>query len=485
MDILREIITNLNKEEVRFFKMYTQRITTEQERKDLKLFDFVRKNGPQYEEDVIFDALYPSKSKNAFYRLKNRLAEDITKSLTLQHYDDDDEVLVYHLISTVKHYHKKGAFKLCSNYLKKAEKLATEIEAYDLLDIVYSEHIKLAQDFVKINPEPIIQKRKENQTLLNTLRAMDDVLAMVIYKTKTTQNFHSKQNPIIPLLEQTVNEVLEEQHLQKSPKLRFKIYRSVSQILLQRREYKTLEEYLLNTIRDFTKEGLFNKNTHESKLQMLTYLVNSLHINGKNKDSLAYAEELKKSMDEFDGFKREKYTFFYYNALVNNYALIDKRKAIEVLLKLKNSNWLSKTPYYEVFVLSNLAILHFDLAEFKQSIKNIAKLYQLDGYKNTDEEYKFKTEVAELIIRYELGDFDFLEYRIKQLKKDFKKPLLSPENSRELQLIQIIEQLIRSTNIRGNKSLSSAISLFIENENQEQNTQSEMINYKNWLSSKI
>lgn len=485
MDILKEIITNLNKEEVRFFKMYTQRISSEQERKDLKLFDFIRKNGANYNENAIFNALYPAKSKNPFYRLKNRLAEDITKSLTLQHYDNDDEVLVYHLISIVKHYHKKGAFKLCSNYLKKAEKLAAEIEAYDLLDIVYSEHIKLSQDFVRINPEPIILKRKENQKLLNTLRAMDDVLAMVIYKTKTTQNFHSKQNPIIPLLEQTVNEVLEDHNLQKSPKLRFKIYRSVSQILLQRREYKILEDYLLTTITDFTKEGLFNKKTHESKLQMLTYLVNCLHINGKNKNSLEYAEKLKKSMDEFDGFKREQYTFFYYNALVNNYALIDKNKAIAILTKLKTSNWLSKTPYYEVFVLSNLAILYFDLKEYKISVKNIAKLYQLEGYKNTSEEYKFKTEIAELIIRYELGDFDFLEYRIKQIKKDFKKNLQSPENERELQLIQIIEQLLNSTSIRNNKSLFSAISLFIENETNEQTAASEMINYKSWLSSKI
>ena len=63
--------------------------------------------------------------------------------------------------------------------------------------------------------------------------------------------------------------------------MRLKIYRAVSQILLQRHEYIALEEYLEKTYSDFNKEKLFNKSNHESKLQMLTYMVNCLHKNGK------------------------------------------------------------------------------------------------------------------------------------------------------------------------------------------------------------
>lgn len=485
MDVLNKIIQSLNKEEVRFYKLYSNRITSTEERKDLLLFDFVRKQGESYDEEKIFKKLYGSKTKNPFYRLKNRVAEDLNKSLTIQHYSDSEEVQIHNLLTSVKLYAKKRELDLCLHYLKKAEKIADQIEAYDLLDIIYSEHIKLAQESISVNPEEVIQKRKENLKILNTLREMDDVLALVIYRTRTTQNFNSKQNPIIPLLEETVNEALENKTLRKGSKLRLKIYRSVSQILLQRHEYVALEEYLEKTYKDFTTEKLFNKTNHESKLQMLTYMVNCLHLNGKHEASLKYAELLKNAMDQFGGEKKDKYLFFYYNALVNNYGTLDKQKAVEILLDLKSSSWLKKTPYYEVFVFGNLAILSYELKSYKKAVKYFHQLYLLDSYKNTDESYKFKTEVSELIIRFELNDYDYLEYRIKQVRKDFKEKLEFEENKREKELLEIISELIYTNSIRSNKPLNEKIKNFLDVENQDSRLYSEMIDYNSWLKGKL
>ena len=309
MDILNKIIQSLNKEEVRFFKLYSKRISSDDERKDLVLFDFIRKNGKEYDESKIYKKLYGEKSKNPFYRLKNRVAEDLNKCLTIQHYADSEEVQIHNLLTSVKLYSKKRAFDLSLHYLKKAEKLAQQIEAFDLLDIIYSEQIKLSQETLSSILKKS-SKRMKNLDVLNSLREMDDVLALVVYRTKTTQNFNSKQNPIVPLLEETVNSVLQNKKLIKGAKLRLKIYRSVSQILLQRHEYHALEDYLEKTFQDFNTEQLFNKSNHDSKLQMLTYMVNCLHINGKYKESLNYAELLKCAMEEFGGEKKINIYFF-------------------------------------------------------------------------------------------------------------------------------------------------------------------------------
>lgn len=485
MDVLNKIIQSLNKEEVRFYKLYSKRTEPSSDRKDILLFDFIRKQGEQYNEEKIFNKLYESDSKNPYYRLKNRLAEDLNKCLTLQHYNEGEEVQIHNLLTTVKLFAKKREFNLCLHYLKKAEKEAEKIEAYDLLDIIYSEHIKLAQESITINPEEFIQKRKDNIRILNRYREMDDILAMVIYKTKTTQNFSSKQNPIVPLLEETVNDLLQDEHLRKGSKLRLKIYRSVSQILLQRHEYHALEEYLENTFNQFVTENLFSKSNHESKLQMLTYMVNCLHINGKHQKSLEYAELLKNSMEEFERVGKEKYLFFYYNALVNNYGTLDKQKAIDILEDLRSSPWLKKTPYYEIFVYGNLAFLSFDLEKYKQSVKYLHQLYLLDSFKNTDKSYKFKTAIAELIIRYELNDFDFLEYRMKQVNKDFKDILNTDENKRERELLKIISELIYTNSIRSNKKLLALIETFTNEKEASNRLYSEMINYNAWLTKKL
>ena len=207
--------------------------------------------------------------------------------------------------------------------------------------------------------------------------------------------------------------------------------------------------------------------------------------NRKYKESLDYAELLKAAMEEFGGIGKDKYLFFYYNALVNNYGILNKEKAIEILLELKASSWLKKTPYYEVFVYGNLAILSYNLKQYKKAAKYLHQLYLLDSYKNTDASYKFKTEIAELLIRYELNDFDYLEYRIKQVRKDFKEKLTLQENSRELKLLEIISELIYTNSIRSNKQLLEKINHFIEDKSQEERLYSEMIDYNDWLKSRL
>ena len=83
MNLLQEVVLSLNKEESRFFKLFAGRTNTKDERKDLLLFDFIKKSDP-IDEDKIATKLY-GENKNAFYRLKNRLLTDLNKSLLLQH----------------------------------------------------------------------------------------------------------------------------------------------------------------------------------------------------------------------------------------------------------------------------------------------------------------------------------------------------------------------------------------------------------------
>ena len=71
MNLLQEVILSLNKEECRFFKLYAGRINVKDERKDLLLFDFIKKSD-SIDEDRVAAKLY-GENKNAFYRLKNRL----------------------------------------------------------------------------------------------------------------------------------------------------------------------------------------------------------------------------------------------------------------------------------------------------------------------------------------------------------------------------------------------------------------------------
>ncbi len=485
MNVLPEIISLLNKEEARNFKLFANRTNADGERKDIILFDYLKKAYPDFDEEKIFKKLYSGKDKNSFYRLKNRLTEDIGVSLSLLHFNSSDINYILNNYLLAKLFIAKNKRDLSLYYMAKAEKKANTIEAFHLLDMLYNEYIKLSHEILDINPEDYIQRRKDNRQKLNRLQEIDDVLAVVIYQVKVSQNFGKGNERINELLSKTVNTYANSTEVKNSPLLRFKIYDSVSRILLQQHNFKALEKYLLKTYAEFEKEELFTKSNHDTKLQMLTYICNALFKNSKITESLKYATLLNGAMKEFSDLLYDKYLFFYYNILVNNYAKTQVEKAIEILNEAKEQKAIKDRPVYIGFVYLNLAVSYFGIKDFKASLKSIVKLYMLESYKKLDEAFRFKISITELIVRYELSDTDYIEQRVKQLKKEFKHSLASEEFSREKKLIEIILLLINTVSVKADKKVQQVIKNFTNQAASTQKDEAEIINYTDWLLEKL
>ena len=52
MDTLNQMILGLNKEEIRFYKIYSSRISSKEPRKDIELFDIIKEERNQFNEDA-------------------------------------------------------------------------------------------------------------------------------------------------------------------------------------------------------------------------------------------------------------------------------------------------------------------------------------------------------------------------------------------------------------------------------------------------
>src|SRR5262245_24117271 len=162
MDAVGTIINTLTKEEVRFFKLYHSRMESG-ERKDILLFDYIRKNGPEYEEDKIVTKLYGDAGRNAYYRLRNRLLGDLSKCLLLQHFNEEDTLTAINQFALARFYGSRNHTGLAAHFLRKSEARAQALEHFELLDLVYGEFIRLSHELLDIDPESYIKKRKENQ----------------------------------------------------------------------------------------------------------------------------------------------------------------------------------------------------------------------------------------------------------------------------------------------------------------------------------
>ncbi|MCB9185341.1 MAG: hypothetical protein H6601_01185 [Flavobacteriales bacterium] len=484
MDTLNQMILGLNKEEIRFFKIYSSRISANQPRKDIELFDIIKREREQFDEDAASSKLYPEGNKNPYYRLKNRLKSDLSKCLMLQHFEDEDVTQAINLYSLARHYMSRNLHSLAEHFLGKAEKRAMSLENLELLDLIYTEYIRLSQEMLSINPETYILKRQENELRLKSLRQIDDILATVKYKLKITQNFSPVDNPVVDMLQETVQQLTDSKELKGSSALRFKIYQAVSQILLQQHDYANLEDYLRITYAEFDNEKLFNKANHQTKLQMLTYMVNALFKNNRLEESLEWAEKLKLAMEEFDRLHYDRFMFFYYNSLVINYSKVDMDKAISILHDLEDNEKLKKTPFYTVFVYLNLAIFNFDLGNYRESIRRLNQLYHHERFENTAAPLKFRIAILEILIRLELGDTDFLEYRMKQIKKDFKDQLENQENVREEMLLDLISDMFLKGRSLRSEQMKDRIKLFTKTTS-PRSEDAELVNYNRWLEHKL
>jgi hypothetical protein len=483
MNILPQVIGGLSKEEIRHLKLYLTQTNNNDARKDIALFDAIRKNPLDFDEDKFHKKHYTEDSKNALYRLKNRLFEDINRSLNLLYFDFDDSVTLLHYFILSRIYQRKQNFEIAFYYLSKAEKKGLAIESYELLDLLYADFIKLSQETMRVDPERYISLRKENRKKLQKIQEIDDVLAVLIYRIKVSQGFDRGNQKFLEVLEKTINEFSNKTDLKSNTQLRFKIYQSLSRILLQRHDYKSLEVYLLDTYRSFQKESLFSKSNHETKLQMLTYLINSLFKNGKHEQSLLYAEKLREAMDEFGGLLHDKYLFYYYNSLMINYSVSNKQKAIDILEEAKGLKAIKELPFYIVFVYLNLSVLNFGLKNFKTSLKHLVFMSIQENFKSLDTAFQLKISIAELMIRFELGDFDFIENRMNQIKRDFKALLNEPLYEREKELIKLIALMINAATIKKDKAIEKKITAFLQLE--ASSSDSDIINYNTWLKEKL
>ncbi|MFQ5335833.1 MAG: hypothetical protein ACE5DN_07140, partial [Flavobacteriales bacterium] len=197
MAVFKDILSVLTKEEARYLKIYLKRTNASKSRKDILLFDLVKKMGDRYDEDSLQMLLYGHKDKNALYRLKNRLLDDIGKSLSLQYHNSIPSHTVMHSLELSRLFKERSNFDIALYYLKKAEKKASELQNFELLDIIYSDFIKLSHDSLLINPEQYIEKRKLNREQLNIIREIDDILAALIYRIRLSQNFSPQNYKII------------------------------------------------------------------------------------------------------------------------------------------------------------------------------------------------------------------------------------------------------------------------------------------------
>jgi tetratricopeptide (TPR) repeat protein len=480
MNPLFEAVELMTKEEVRAFKLFSARVSMQTGRKDMDLFDMMRKKGDKYDESAAFSKLYSDPSKNTFHRLKSRLLHDINRSLVDQHLEENDILKLWHFLSVVELYLSKGHHELAEWFLRKAEILAMKLDHREAMDIVLGLFIRLSHIVADLDPGLYIQRRKANLAELQRMRELDDILAAVGYRTKTSQTWGDSGGELMQMLEATVKE-FSESEVTQNPALRIKMFQAVSRILLDRRDYVALETFVKQNYVQFEEERLFNRNTHEIKMQMLIYIANALYKNGKCEESLRYAELLGRAMKDFDAAFQDRYLFFYYNVLIINYYKLNIGKAIALLEEMQGNTVIMQTPFYALFVDMNMALALNQMKQYRKAIKYILQAGLQDAFHAAGPGLRLRISVAELLIRHRLNESEVLLQRLKQIQADFGSELVTKEFERERAMLQFL-QLINMDGVEPRSpKVQRAAADFLAMPCTPEQRDTELIEYTEWV----
>lgn len=444
-----------------------------------QLYKSYRNKGNKLNDEAIMKKLYgPStKEMGALYRLKNRLVNNINQALIeLNTAEGKSTFLAEQNLILYRIFKSSDSLKLAEYYLLKAIKYAEANEQYILLDVLYGEMIVFSKDSLTENPATYITKRRDNFKMFNTHRTIDEILSLVTYRLKTTQNLAGQLN-VNKEIESALATFSNDAEIFKSVQFKIKFYKAVSQILVQQQKFAELEKFVLKSRSEFISENLFNKQTHDIKIEQLVYLINSLLVQLKYDMVIEYSEILYEALYEFNKQLYDKYIYFYYQAKINSYAVLDLQKAVELQQEVLNKGKIIKDPYFIVFNFANLAHLYFLQANYKQCLKTLQKVYLNDYFPKVEMNLKVELAAMELIARFEADDANNLEYRLGQTKQAFNNEWKDYSGPKR-ELINLIENISIHPNYQKNPDNLKLAKKFVE---AEQKLTSKVFNLTHWV----
>jgi len=468
---LDTIVQSLSKEEVRFFKLFLNR-TDNKNRKDVDLFDYMKKKKGDFTTKDVLKKL--ETNPNNYYQIKNRLYHELNNSMVWQHIWKDNQSKSFSFVLLSRVYKNKGELELAFHYLKKAENEAIDSELYEVLSIIYSEIIKISHELLSIDVDYYIELKRNNIKILSEIDEMDLLLAKIMYDIRTKQNFGKSDISLVKLIKTKYGKISKEKNLVSSTRFRIRLFKMYSRLLLQERDYQSLEKFLIESNNEFGKDKLFNRSNHNEKLTLLTYLTNCLYKTKKYKQSLKYSEQLLISMKEYDSFLYDKYLFYYYNMLVLNYAKTDKKKALDYLNKASKSEAIKRLPSYNAFIYLNRSLIYYYEDNYKESQKNIARLIMQEDFLLLDKSFQLKILVTELMIRILISNKN-LDNKFKDIKKNYKSLLEEENHLREKIMIGLLSKKINNEDIEGDQE--KLLSYMSDYDSED----IDIISYNSWL----
>lgn len=445
MDSIYQIISTFTTDDIKSFRAFINRQKKLHNRKDLALFNLLLQQ-PHSKPKNIVATLYNERNTEAYHALRKSLLRHIMDFLVLKQFDEDvsSQSAVTGIIGLSRYLFENKKDILAWQYLRKAESLAQNNDYFDQLNVIYMLQVEHAQKDGAAPINEILVKYKSNKTLAD----LNDKIALALGIVKHQLNETRLSGNVIDF-EQIVNSVIDEYDIRESfygkPKLFFQFMAIFRSAVVAGKEYFSFEPFLIKNYKKFLKTTQFQPKDNLYKAGLLYMIAHTLYRNKKFKDSLEYLDQLKECIES--GGKALNVQ--YLNKLIllsaaNKFFLGVHDEAISIL-ELTLS--IDKAIFSQEDILNtqlNLCFYHL----FANQPSRANQVYQSFFHSNKwceklmGKEWVLKKDLVEVIIQYELENYDLSQNRIHSIEKSYRQFMQQSRYERVKVFVGFISQII-------------------------------------------
>ena len=489
---LFSLIKSLSKSEKRFFKLSSS--LQSGEKNYLKIFDAIEKQN-DYDEEAIKDQFAKETFIKHFPSEKNHLYKLILKSLRSYHSDNSPASALKQEIKNIEILYKKALFKECNKFLGRAKKVAEENEKfYFSVDLINWEKSLLEEAFEQGEFDVSIQE---------LIAEEHDVIAKLTNLAEY-QVLYSKINYIFRLggfvknqAERDEVDAIMEHPLIKDPERALSV-RAQSILYYVRGFCYNARRDNENSISSFlkVKEVLDGNNPIRYDLQK-RYVravanVVSGYISVKNYEAATtYLEELNALKKNKAFQSRDIEISLFFNTRLLSLLLFNRQGKYEEAVDYCNNlaheiekmeSDLNKEKKIVFYYL--IAYIYFADGQLREALQWINKVLN-DNESNLRQDIYSYSRIFNLMIHYELGNFDLLEYIIKSTNRYLNKS--DRDYEFETTLVDYIKRLAKNQPEDERVAIFKELSQELGNRftNPYNRVVLEYIDFKSWISAKI
>ncbi|MCC6866403.1 MAG: hypothetical protein IT280_09635 [Ignavibacteria bacterium] len=431
-DDLFQLIKSMSKSEKGYFKKFAAKHTIGKKNIYVKLFDAID-SFTEYNEAAIKAKFKGEKFINKLYSTKNYLFNLLLKSLSSYHSDKFSVSKLHMMMIELNVLFEKGLYKQFKSLLKKSISIAKDNDKPFFLAHLYNKALTaLVTDYYE-NSNVFDYKSLKETALLNLETISINEQYHVIYNdmfmfSKETGTLRN-ENDLNRLNEIINNPLMQNSSLAKTFDAKFRYYTILGYYYRLTGDNKNWLKQRYELVKLMESEKKFIKENPRSYVMALNNYLDACIHSGNMDEFLILIEKLKKFTAQFENKKEYIDLHIRSFQMISDLEMIyaikisDEGKIREIIENIENGfkKYKEKIPENRKLTIYNrIAFACFIIKDYDRSIFYLNKILNVKN-KNIEPKQQIFARIRSLIVNFEAGNYELLEYNLRTTKRYLEK----------------------------------------------------------------